>query len=116
MAGGAATGAKIISGKWVWKNKLGELGQVLKNKSRWVARGFTQIYGLNYTDTFAVNEVNGVRGKYVETMWMTPSSTLSSRCDLPMGESRPGKQDKSISCLGGLCANSLGSESLYCTD
>ena len=24
--------------------------------------------------------------------------------------------DKSISCLGGLCANSLGSESLYCTD
>ena len=48
-----ATGAKIISGKWVWKNKLGELGQVLKNKSRWVARGFTQIYGLNYTDTFA---------------------------------------------------------------
>ena len=23
-----------------------------------------------------------------------------------MGESRPGEQDKSISCLGGLCANS----------
>ena len=54
--------------------------------------------------------------KLLATMWMTPSSTLSSRCDLPMGESRPGKQDKSISCLGGLCANSLGSESLYCTD
>ena len=31
-------------------------------------------------------------------------------------DSRPGEQDKSISCLGGLCANSLGSESLYCTD
>ena len=54
--------------------------------------------------------------RLLATMWMTPSSTLSSRCDLPMGESRPGKQDKSISCLGGLCANSLGSESLYCTD
>ena len=54
--------------------------------------------------------------KAAGTMWMTPSSTLSSRCDLPMGESRPGEQDKSISCLGGLCANSLGSESLYCTD
>ena len=54
--------------------------------------------------------------KLLATMWMTPSSTLPSRCGLPMGESRPGKQDKSISCLGGLCANSLGSESLYCTD
>ena len=31
-------------------------------------------------------------------------------------QARPGEQDKSISCLGGLCANSLGSESLYCTD
>ena len=48
-----ATGTRIISGKWVWKNKLDEAGQVLKNKSRWVARGFTQIFGLNYTDTFA---------------------------------------------------------------
>jgi len=58
----------------------------------------------------------GKKSKLLATMWMTPSSTLSSRCDLPMGESRPGKQDKSISCFGGLCANSLGSESLYCTD
>ena len=30
-----ATGAKIISGKWVWKNKLGELGQVLKMCERY---------------------------------------------------------------------------------
>ena len=48
-----AAGQKVISGKWVFKNKLNETGGVLKNKSRWVARGFSQIYGLNYTDTFA---------------------------------------------------------------
>ena len=53
LATAIATGTRIISGKWVWKNKLNEVGQVLKNKSRWVARGFTQIFGLNYTDTFA---------------------------------------------------------------
>ena len=35
-----ATGQKIISGKWVLKNKLNETGGVLKNKSRWVARWF----------------------------------------------------------------------------
>ena len=50
---GPSPSRRIISGKWVWKNKLDEVGQVLKNKSRWVARGFTQIFGLNYTDTFA---------------------------------------------------------------
>jgi surface antigen len=33
-------GCKPIGTKWVWKNKEGEKGEVVRNKSRLVAQGF----------------------------------------------------------------------------
>jgi hypothetical protein len=33
---------KPIGTKWVWKNKEGENGEVMRNKSRLVAQGFSQ--------------------------------------------------------------------------
>jgi hypothetical protein len=38
----APPGCKPIGTKWVWKNKEGEKGEVVRNKSRLVAQGFSQ--------------------------------------------------------------------------
>jgi hypothetical protein len=46
-------GCKPIGTKWVWKNKEGEKGEVVRNKSRLVAQGFSQKEGINYEETFA---------------------------------------------------------------
>jgi hypothetical protein len=45
-------GCKPIGTKWVWKNKEGEKGKVVRNKSRLVAQGFSQKEGIYYEDTF----------------------------------------------------------------
>jgi hypothetical protein len=47
-------GCKPIGTKWVWKNKEGEKGEVVRNKSRLVAQGFSQKEGIDYDETFAL--------------------------------------------------------------
>jgi hypothetical protein len=44
---------KTTGTKWVWKNKDGEKGEVVRNKSRLVAQGFSQKEGIYYEETFA---------------------------------------------------------------
>jgi hypothetical protein len=46
-------GCKPIGTKWVWKNKEGEKGEVVRNKSRIVSLDFSQKEGINYEETFA---------------------------------------------------------------
>jgi hypothetical protein len=46
-------GCKTIGTKWVWKNKDGEKDEVVRNKSRLVAQGFSQKEGIDYEETFA---------------------------------------------------------------
>jgi hypothetical protein len=46
-------GCKLIETKWVWKNKEGEKGEVVRNKSRLVAQGFSQKKGIDYEETFS---------------------------------------------------------------
>jgi hypothetical protein len=46
-------GCKPIGTKWVWKNKKGEKGEVMRNKSRLVSQGFSQKEGIDYEETFA---------------------------------------------------------------
>jgi hypothetical protein len=46
-------GSKPIGTKWVWKNKEGEKVEVLRNKSRLIAQGFSQKERIDYEETFA---------------------------------------------------------------
>lgn len=43
----------IIGTKWVYKNKMNEQGEVVRNKARLVAQGFCQEEGIDFNETFA---------------------------------------------------------------
>ncbi|GJX48017.1 retrovirus-related pol polyprotein from transposon TNT 1-94, partial [Tanacetum coccineum] len=44
----------IITLKWIYKVKLDEMGGILKNKPRLVARGYRQEEGINFEESFAL--------------------------------------------------------------
>jgi hypothetical protein len=46
-------GANIITSKWVFTIKTLTMGVIDRFKARIVARGFTQIYGVDYDETYA---------------------------------------------------------------
>ena len=43
----------VIGTKWIFKNKSDEHGIVIRNKSRLVAQGYTQVEGVDFDETFA---------------------------------------------------------------
>ena len=46
--------ADIIGTKWIFKNKLDEDGEVVRNKSRLVAHGYTYFEGIDFDESFAL--------------------------------------------------------------
>ncbi|GKA42597.1 retrovirus-related pol polyprotein from transposon TNT 1-94 [Tanacetum coccineum] len=44
----------VITLKWIYMVKLDELGGILKNKARLVARGYRQEEGINFEESFAL--------------------------------------------------------------
>ena len=44
---------KVLTGKWVYRVKRGIDGTVTKYKARWCVRGFEQVEGLDYHETFS---------------------------------------------------------------
>jgi hypothetical protein len=45
--------ANIITGKWLFKNKLNPDGSLERRKARWVVRGFSQRPGVDFHQTFS---------------------------------------------------------------
>ena len=43
----------IIGTKWIFRNKLDEDGNVVRNKPRLIAQGYSQEEGIDYDETFA---------------------------------------------------------------
>jgi hypothetical protein len=43
----------VISTKWVYRNKLNEDGHVTRNKARLVCKGYIQVEGINFEETFS---------------------------------------------------------------
>jgi hypothetical protein len=43
----------VIDTKWVFRNKLNEYGQVTRNKARFICKGYAQIEGNEFEETFA---------------------------------------------------------------
>jgi hypothetical protein len=43
----------VIGSKWVYKNKMNEQGNIVRNKARLVCKGYAQIEGLDFDETFA---------------------------------------------------------------
>jgi hypothetical protein len=46
----------VIGSKWVFKNKMNEKGQVVRNKSRLVCKGYAQVEGQDFDENFATVE------------------------------------------------------------
>jgi hypothetical protein len=43
----------IVGTKWVFRNKQDEFGVVTRNKARLVIKGYSQVKGLDFEETFA---------------------------------------------------------------
>ena len=43
----------VIGTKWVFRNKLVENGQVTRNKAKLVCKGYAQIEGIDFEETYA---------------------------------------------------------------
>jgi hypothetical protein len=43
----------VIGTKWVYRNKLNEYGYVTRNKSRLVCKGYAQVEGIDFEETFS---------------------------------------------------------------
>lgn len=59
---GKPKNAHVLSGKWVYINKTNAEGEVIRHKSRWVVKGFEQIYRIDYDETFSpVTKITALR-------------------------------------------------------
>lgn len=46
-------GKNVVGTKWIFKNKINEDGQVIRNKARLVCNGYAQVEGIEFEETFS---------------------------------------------------------------
>ncbi|CAA7021248.1 unnamed protein product [Microthlaspi erraticum] len=46
-------GVNVVGTKWIFKNKTDDAGSIVRNKSRLVAQGYSQVEGVDFDETFA---------------------------------------------------------------
>jgi hypothetical protein len=46
------TNKNVIGSKWDYKNKMNEQGNIVRNKARLVCKGYAQIEGMDFDETF----------------------------------------------------------------
>lgn len=52
----------IIGTKWIFKNKSDEHGNIVRNKAKLIAQGYTQIEGVDIEETFVpVGKIESIR-------------------------------------------------------
>jgi hypothetical protein len=52
----------VISTKWIYMNKLNEDGYVARNKARLVCKGYAQVEGIDFEETFSlVSRMKSIR-------------------------------------------------------
>ena len=63
-------GKSVVGLRWIYKVKQAAHGSVEKYKARFVARGFSQIEGINYEETFApVARYSSIRTILAQRRW-----------------------------------------------
>ncbi|CAA7013023.1 unnamed protein product [Microthlaspi erraticum] len=46
-------GVNVVGTKWIFKNKTDDAGSIVRNKSRLVTQGYSQVEGVDFDETFA---------------------------------------------------------------
>jgi hypothetical protein len=78
---------KVITTKWVYRNKLNEDGQVTRNKARLVCKGYARVEGIDFEETFSpVSRMEEIRlllayacSKNIKVYQMDVKSTFLNR-------------------------------------
>ena len=62
----------VIGTRWIFKNKLDESGQVIKNKAKLVAQGYNQEEGIDFDETYApVARLESIRILLFLVLWIS---------------------------------------------